>query len=86
MSGNRLSKTLGLSRIYDWSSVSISEDALILKVLAGECFEDLTKVAVQFGLDRVATLFQNSKLNNPIHRQIVERMLGNIKIGVEHAA
>lgn len=82
----RRSEALQLSRTYDWSSPDMPDDVLIRKVLAGECFEDVTRVVLHYGFDRVAGLFEKSRADDPIHRRIVARMLSNIQAGLQRAA
>ena len=46
-------RRLGLSLPYDWSNPEISDIALIRKVLEYANLADLTRLAIEFGIDRL---------------------------------
>ncbi|TAN51621.1 MAG: hypothetical protein EPN21_06180, partial [Methylococcaceae bacterium] len=51
------SARLGLSFPYDWPNPDISDEALILNVLARGIFEDICRVCIHFGVDEAERLY-----------------------------
>jgi hypothetical protein len=72
------SPRLGLSRPYDWSSPIINDDVLIQRVLCKYEFEDVARICIHFGWERVAGQAADILFDNPV-AFIVERQLRNIK-------
>ena len=52
-------KRLGLSLPYDWSNPNISDIALIRKLLEYANLGDLTRLALEFGVDRLESEMRN---------------------------
>lgn len=48
-----LSRTLGLSRPYDWSNIDIPEDVFMLLVLKGCYVPDIAACTAHFGVERM---------------------------------
>lgn len=81
----RKSEQLDLSIPYDWSNSNISDDVLIEKALERHYFQDVAKLCVHFGLERVNRVFMDriaSRSDNALTVAILTRMLRNIKRGI----
>lgn len=71
---------LGLALPYDWSNPNISDRALILKALEFAHLPDLTRLALHFGIDTLATAL----VTMPIaQRQSAARVLPNIRAALD---
>lgn len=78
------SARLGLTFPYDWSNPNISDEALILNVLARGLFEDICRICVYFGIgevERIYTAMPPPAIANPA----LPRILSNIKQGFARA-
>ena len=72
----RLSKSrrLGLSRPYDWSNPNINDDVWIRRVLCQYEFENVARICIHYGWERVARQAAGILFDDPI-AFIVERQL-----------
>lgn len=74
------SAKLGLSFPYDWSNPDISDDALILNVLARGIFEDVCRICMHFGVDAAERLYLEMPPTG-VADPAIPRMLSNIRKG-----
>lgn len=81
-SPNRKSVTLKLSFPYDWSNSSMPDALLIDKVVERGLFEDMVKIAVQYGTEPLRRSVNLFSAKNPLAEPSLCRMLGNIEKGL----
>jgi transcriptional regulator with XRE-family HTH domain len=75
----RKSSRLNLSFPYDWSNSSMPDALLINKVVERGLFEDLAKIATQFGIAPVRHSIAEFSARNHTAASTLNRMLGNIE-------
>lgn len=79
---NRLVIKLGLSFPYDWSNPGgVSDESLIINVLKRGIFEDICKICVYYGIEKVDSLSSVAFKDEP--SLIYPRMIENIRKGFE---
>lgn len=81
----RKSETLALSFPYDWSNPNIADDVLIRKVIERGLFEDIAKVSVRYGLDKVLPIANAYAQNNQFAAPALTRIMRNIGKAVANA-
>jgi len=82
-----LRRSNGLSKPYDWSDPSMTDEALILAVLRRAEFSDLVQLCIDQGLERVKLRVETAlalvpAAERPILGRILARMLGSIEIAL----
>jgi hypothetical protein len=80
----RKSERIGLSFPYDWSNPAISDEALILNVLARGIYKDICRICAHFGLHTVEALRAELPEDVASGPSMI-RMLDNIKTGFARA-
>ncbi|SIT73047.1 hypothetical protein SAMN05216526_1794 [Ectothiorhodosinus mongolicus] len=77
-----LSRTLGLSRAYDWSNKQIPEEVFLLRVLQGVELIDIAKCVRVYGADCMQIILD--RIDDPLTRNIAGRKLRNAIEAIEH--
>jgi len=75
-----LSEKLGLEFPYDWSNPNMSESTLIALVLEKTRFNDILKIAFNFGLERI--IEESRKISDNSKAEIINKYLRRIEKGI----
>jgi transcriptional regulator with XRE-family HTH domain len=81
---NARSNVLELSFPYDWSNPDMNDDVLIRKVVERGLFEDIVRVSVHFGIDRVRPVVESFAAENLFAAPGIRRMMSNIVKALVH--
>lgn len=83
---SRKSATLNLSFPYDWSNSFMPDTLLIEKVVERGLFEDMARVAAQYGTELLRSSVLVFSAKNPAAAPSLNRMLSNIEKGLHAQA
>jgi DNA-binding XRE family transcriptional regulator len=72
------SHAMQLSFPYDWSNPDLADEVLIYKVIERGLFEDIVRVCLKFGLNKVSEIAASFITTHPLAAASTHRMLHNI--------